>query len=168
MTTVTAAHFLDAYTNLFGEFITISAQMKTQYPIVNSVTIGNTERRIQRTSEDQLLLHGETTQGVMSSFHFRGGMAQTGLQGFRWEIHGESGSIVLQGAMGNSGAFAPDIFLNGEKMDLPDSELSNIGREYLAFALNHGSLDFDHAVLRLRMVHSIYESARTGQRTSYI
>jgi predicted dehydrogenase len=142
--------------------------MKTQYPLVKSPTPEDPKRVVKRTSEDQLLLHGETTQGVMSAFHFRGGMAQTGLQGFRWEIHGESGSILLLGAMGNAGAFAPDIFLNGEKVKMPEGELSNIGEEYLRFALGNGSLDFDHAVLRHKMVQSIYESARTGNRTSYI
>jgi predicted dehydrogenase len=168
LTSVTAAHFLDAFVNIFGEFVTVSAQMKTQYPVVESPIPEDAQRVVTRTSEDQLLLHGETTQGIMSAFHFRGGMAQPGLQGFRWEIHGETGSILLLGAMGNPGAFAPDIFLNGEKVDLPEGGLTNIGEEYLRFALDYGSLDFDHAVLRQKMVQSIYESARTGKRTSYM
>jgi predicted dehydrogenase len=168
LTTVTAAHFLDAYTNIFGEFVTVSAQMKTQYPTVKSPMLEDSERIVNRTSEDQLLFHGETTQGVMSGFHFRGSTAQTGVRGFHWEIHGETGSILLTGAMGNPGAFAPDIFLNGKMLDLPEDELSNIGKEYLHYALNDGSLDFDHGVLRHKMVQSIYESARTGKRTSYL
>lgn len=158
---------MDAYINIFGEFVTISAQMKTQYPVVKSPTAEDAERVVKRTSEDQLLIQGETTQGVISAFHFRGGVAQAGLQGFRWEIHGESGSILLLGPIGSSGAVTPDIFLNGNKVDLPES-LSNIGVEYLRFALGHSSLDFDHAILRHKMVQSIYESARTGKRTSYI
>ncbi|KFY49367.1 hypothetical protein V495_00609 [Pseudogymnoascus sp. VKM F-4514 (FW-929)] len=168
LTSVTAAHFLDAYVNIFGEFVSVSAQMKTQYPRVKSPTPEDAERFVLRTSEDQLLLHGETTKGVMSAFHFRGSMAQTGVQGFRWEIHGETGSILLTGAMGNAGAFAPDIFFNGEKVNLPKGELSNIGKEYLQYAFNNGSLDFDYAVLRHKMVQSIYESAKTGKRTSYL
>lgn len=168
LTTVTAAHFLDAFTNLFGEFASVSAQMKTQYPTVRSPTAEDSERVVARTSEDQLLLHGETTQGVMSSFHFRGGVAQTGLQGFRWEIHGETGSILLLGKMGNSGTFTPDLFLNGEKVELAEGGLSNVGEEYLRFAQQAGSVEFDHAVLRHKMVQAIYESARTGQQVSYI
>lgn len=142
--------------------------MKTQYSAVKSPIPENAHRVIERTSEDQLLLQGETTQGVVSAFHFRGGMPQTGLHGFHWEIHGESGSIVLQGAMGNAGAFAPDILLNGKKLDLPEGELSNVGREYLNFALSQGVLDFEYGILRQRMVKAIYESAQSGTRVSYI
>jgi predicted dehydrogenase len=167
MTTVTATHFLDAFIALFGEFANLSAQMAIQHPVLPAPTDEDPTAVITRTSEDSLLVHASTTGGIQASFAFRGGEASAGVDGFRWEVYGSKGSVVVKGARGNPGANPPRLWVNGEEIEVEEG-MTAVGREYVEFLDGRDGMGFELAVVRLRMIEAIYESARTGRRTSYL
>ncbi|MBW7453444.1 Gfo/Idh/MocA family protein [Paenibacillus sepulcri] len=88
-------HSLDALTYILGDFTELSAALENQY---NQAEVIGTGEIVEKTSDDQILIHGKLNSGAMASVHIQGGVKQPGLY---LEVYGDKGMLVLQNAKGS-------------------------------------------------------------------
>ncbi|KII90692.1 hypothetical protein PLICRDRAFT_107235 [Plicaturopsis crispa FD-325 SS-3] len=181
---IPTSHTLDAFAYVLGEFASLSATTVVAHTKVGVI---GTDRTIESTATDHVVIQGILQTGAIASVHFRGGggadvtiptYKNKGSVDFFWEIEGEDGIIVLRGPTGHIqvGAFVlqiiePELYLNGEKVDVGEIDpLGPTRREYAEFAKGPGGeyLDFAHAVKRHEVIDAIERSAREGKRVSYL
>ncbi|MFR9806075.1 Gfo/Idh/MocA family protein [Pseudonocardia sp. RS010] len=103
--TIPFGHTLDAVCSVLGEPDRIGAVLATRRP---QVVLEETGERIPMTAEDQVAVTA-TFGGAVATFHYRGGTdAGTG---FRWEIHGTDGTVVVRGDTGHLQYGAVEVLL---------------------------------------------------------
>lgn len=174
---VVAGHSLDMFRSAVGDFEELSATLATR---ITSVTMEETGEQIPVTSPDQIVVGGLLRSGAAASAHFQtGGPAGAG---FRIEVHGRTGRLVLQSA--DDSLVAPEFTLHASKgtgtpVQLPIPErrrfpqlpvvLGNVAEVYtdLAHGIRTGepiTPDFDTAATTHRVLDAIREAATTGAR----
>jgi len=179
--TIPVSHTLDALTAVLGEFKDVSAVLANRR---HKTTVIETGEVIDLTAQDQVVVAGTLQDGTVVSLHYRGGMDQG--TGLLWEIQGSKGvlrlsafgghaqifDLTLQGATEGEQALAP--LTTPEEYyhtSLRSGPPLNVAEVYAALTrdLREGTklvADFDHAVIRHRLVAAIEKAAATGSRQS--
>ncbi|CAO3654251.1 unnamed protein product [Mucor fragilis] len=197
---IPAGHDLDALAFVLGEFEFLNGIVKTHFkePQVTHINgegknalTGNTA---PRDTPDQILVQGLLQSGATASIHIQG-LQSTELtkeKGFRWEIRGSKGDIVLS---------SKSLFSELEKVSIQVSKLDDNGNalpvedfsveydpvagnlktfyqdyaeakksQYAQPQLNKftGFTTFDDAVIRQRQIEAILRSSKSGNRETYI
>lgn len=138
------------------------------------------------STPDQILLAGRLQSGAALSVHYRGGMS-TGTN-FLWEINGTEGDLTITAAYG-LGQMTP-LSVSGGKVGEAQSPLAtpdeffwapgkpggvaqNVAQAYALIVQDmrdggHRAPDFDHAVMRHRMLAAVTKAAETGQAQRYL
>lgn len=179
--TITGGHNLDALCYCLGEFRQLAAFVVSQR---DKIALAGSGELIAKTSPDQLVVNGIVGDGAAVSFQVRGGMAR-GLE-FLFEIHGETGDLVLEATMrastqrqelsvrGARGAGTPlaELPIPAQYRWVPDATPHespyNVAQLYAALgtAIREGKPfvpGFDAAVTRHRMLDMITRASETGQ-----
>lgn len=169
---VIGGHFLDGFMHALGPFTSVSATLAVQYPTAElGDQLGNPAGKpIPQSSPTQVAFSGTLASGVVASFHWRGGedggKADSPLL---WVIDGETGSIRVESDSPH-GAYVhiydPELYVDGEKLELESDGLTNPGRAWVEFAKG-GVGDFpdlEDAVKLKRLLEAIKTSAREGKR----
>jgi predicted dehydrogenase len=179
--TITGGHNLDALCYCLGEFRQLAAFVVSQR---DRIALHSTGEMIPKTSPDQLVVNGIVGDGAVVSFQVRGGMARG--HEFLFEIHGETGDLVLEattrastqrqelsvrGARGAGNPLA-ELEIPAKYRWVPEATPRespyNVAQLYtaLGMAIRDGkpaTPGFDAAVVRHRMLDMITRAAETGQ-----
>lgn len=176
MLSIPIGHFIAILDDILGPFAEVTASGAIRYPTGHFVDAEGkpTDRVFHSTVHDQISLSGILKDGVFASIHSRAGIACTGPRGagrrkLQWIIDGEDGTIELtnresEGLMGPFMGFTEkDVFLNGEKVVLEETEvdqLGNSGKAWLEFAKGEKGkyLTMDDAV----RIHHVLDAALTS------
>lgn len=136
MLSIGFGHVADTFTSLLGEFATIQSSNATVYPVINLLDKDKQPNGRTYPSEvpDHFSVAGLLKSGVVYNIFYRGGYALTpGRSQFIWEIDGEDGTIRIEGSR-DHGSFIsleePDVYLNGDKVDLGSGLGPNNGAFY--------------------------------------
>ena len=179
--TITGGHNLDALCYCLGEFRQLGAFVVSQR---DQIPLAGSGQLIPKTSPDQLVVNGIVGDGTVVSFQVRGGMTRG--HEFLFEIHGETGDLVLEATTrastqrqelrvrGAQGAGKPlvDLDIPASYRWVPEATPRespyNIAQLYTALgtAIRGGKAavpGFDAAVVRHRMLDMITQAAETGQ-----
>lgn len=182
MLMIPLGHTLDGVKFCLGDIEHLSAETATRRQ--ESQIVG-TDNFVPISVSDQILVAAKLKNGAMLSIHYRGGMS-TGTN-FLWEINGTAGDLTISAAHG-LGELTP-LFVSGARSGdvqapiptpddcrwapsrTPDGPALNVAQAYALIAqdMRDGgsrALGFDHAVTHHRLLATIEESARTGQRQS--
>ena len=170
---VIGGHILEAVTHALGPFTSVSSTLAIQYPIAELVDASGipTGKTVPQTGATQIAFSGTLTNGAVASFHWRGGVSVEGKAGspLLWVIDGEKGSIRVESDNPGGGyihIYEPDLYLNGEKVELEQDGLTNTARAWAEFAKGDAG-DFptlDDAVKVKRLLEAIKTSSRDGRR----
>jgi predicted dehydrogenase len=177
--TIPFGHTIDALCWCLGEFTEVSATLATRR---ETFTVAETGEVLPSTIDDQIAVSGLLEGGIAVSAHYRGGMSRG--TNLLWEINGTQGDLQITAGSGHAQIF--DLTLMGGRgedaglavMEVPaqyhtvSSELPsfavNVGEAYARFAQGQGAADpvpdFDHAVVRHRLIDAIERSAASGTR----
>ena len=178
LSTITAAHTLDAVETVLGRIGEVNARSAILFPEVQLVDTGQTSRR---ETADQLTVLGRLTEGCEFVADINGGIAADDAA-FTFEIRGSDGWVTLTGGavFGFQGGdlelsasvpfAAPARPVVGE--DTPASAI-NVGEAYAHFArdLREGTDDtagFAHGLRISRLIATVSEAARTGARQAVV
>jgi predicted dehydrogenase len=96
MLTIPCAHTLDALCWIFGELGSIRATLSVRRP---QASITGTSETLPMTAPDVLAVSGLFPSGAVASIHYR--TSSPPGTGFRWEINGTRGTLLLTGANGH-------------------------------------------------------------------
>lgn len=110
-------HTLAGFFDVLGGFDSLSARL------VNRRTrtfITDTGETIDKTTPDQVLVHGELESGAAFSIHYRGGVSRAADTNLLWEINGTEGDIVVGGASGH--AQLEQLSIRGARGDATELE----------------------------------------------
>ncbi|HXG50216.1 MAG TPA: Gfo/Idh/MocA family oxidoreductase [candidate division Zixibacteria bacterium] len=179
--TITFAHVFDAMCMVVGEPAEVSAVVSTQVPQWFET---DTQRYVDVTSPDNVLVHGRLQSGAVFS-------ACCGVQpyhgsGHRLEIYGRDGTLAMIGG-GEAGEELRRKIFGARKGDkaleelpvperfkwvpeaLRDGYAYDVAQMWVRFAaaIRAGSdcdPDFEHAVRRHRTLDAIARASRTGER----
>jgi len=140
-TSIGLGHFIDAFTFALGELKTVAAASTTQYPVVTFVDDAGVPTGQFAPSElyDHFSVIGELESGASYNILYRTGeKLLPGRKSFEWVIDGEEGVILLRSdePLGSFiGLFDPEVFINGEKVDLggPGGTQYNIAETWKDF-----------------------------------
>jgi len=176
MLSIPGGHSIDTLCWLFGEFEELSAFVATQ---INAISVVDNGQKHLRTSPDQIMVSGVTTDGVMASLRIQGG-SRFGT-GLRFEINGEKGDLVIGMEPNGRGIQMSDLELFStsrlgvlEPVTIPDHYYQvpptlrsgpplNVAHGYQALAsaiLGSAKVtDFEHAVLRHKTLDAIMQSS---------
>jgi predicted dehydrogenase len=179
--TITGGHNLDALCYCLGEFRQLAAFVVSQR---DKIALAGSGELIPKTSPCQLVVNGIVGDGAVVSFQVRGGMTR-GLE-FLFEIHGETGDLVLE-ATTRASTQRQELSVRGARgkgtplaaLDIPAKyrwvpettpreSPYNVAQLYAALgtAIREGKPavpGFDAAVTRHRMLDMITRAAETGQ-----
>lgn len=176
---IPGGHSLDALCHALGEFREVSAAVISHG---GEATVTGTNKRVPRSSPDQVAVHGMLQSGAVVSFHARGGMSRGTT--FLWEIHGDKGDLVvtgnatvqyavltLQGAQGSDALADLPIPASYRKVPaaMPAMRPYNVAQLYveLGEAIREGRNPrpgFYDAVVRHQMLETIQKASDTGTR----
>jgi predicted dehydrogenase len=179
--TITGGHNLDALCYCLGEFRQLAAFVVSQR---DRIALHGAGGMIPKTSPDQLVVNGIVGDGAVVSFQVRGGMTRG--HEFLFEIHGETGDLVLEATTrastqrqelsvrGARGAGTPlaDLPIPAKYRWVPEATPRespyNVAQLYaaLGMAIRGGkpvTPGFDAAVARHHMLDMITQAAETGQ-----
>ena len=173
--TIHGGHAADAAIALLGPLANATALNTVQYKHIN---IDEGARMLERTIADHLFFLFETEAGAPVSVEVDGGRPKDDTR-FRFEITGESGTLVLEGgaAVGFQ-AGRLTLAVNGQSEAIDQGELAtlpdtaaNVGALYAALRddIANGTRttpDFAHAVRLTKLLADIDESSKEGRRTS--
>jgi predicted dehydrogenase len=142
--TIANGHTVDAMRFVAGDFSLLSAVVATQ---VKQWLDTGTNRLLDVTSPDNVLLSGRLASGAVASVHI--GAVPFAGSGYRMEIYGRDGTLV---AAGEDSPQLGEVFLHGAKGDntlapmpvperftlaapgTPSGEAVNVGQMYTLFA----------------------------------
>lgn len=179
MINVTFGNAVDALCFVLGEFTELSATTATRR---KTTTIVENGQKIPMKIADQVAVTGLLESGAVATVHFRGGMLPG--TNFFWEINGTKGDIQISAAGGSLAVFEPVIKMStGENAAMETVEVpqaynlsdgygldyipSSVGQNYNLIQSGDAPT-FDDAVLRHRMINAIEQSAKSGNRQSYL
>jgi predicted dehydrogenase len=179
--TIPLGHTIDAVCCALGEFQSLTAVMATN---LVETTLIDTQTRIAKTAEDQIVIGGVLESGATICVHYRGGRSRG--TNFLWEINGTQGDLLLTGPGGHVQFMEPAL-RGGRGSDKALAELPiadefrwvpasvppgapfNVAQSYVRLAEDlrngtHHVATFEHAVARHRMLEAVQIAAHTGQR----
>lgn len=104
--TICGGHALDALCHLAGDFSYLAAVAKTMTPAVEEIDSGRT---ITRTSPDQVAIAGILAGGGVATARLHGGSGPG--TGFRLEVNGRKGNLLLTAPAGTFGFQMGDLDL---------------------------------------------------------
>ncbi|MCP3102235.1 Gfo/Idh/MocA family oxidoreductase [Myxococcus sp. K15C18031901] len=172
LATITA-HFLDTVLAAVGDVDSVSGLVARQF---EHTTLVETEEVIPVTAPDQVLFHGTLASGAVLSAHVEAGKRNGGV--ISCTITGSEGDLVLSqdltvsGARGDDQPLAPlptpERYVSSPKGALSD-DAHQMALLYAAFArdVDAGTSltpGFEHALALHRLLDTVAESSRTGQR----
>lgn len=96
MLSIPLAHTLAGFTDTLGDIAEMSAFMLNQR---DTVTVTETGVAKPKTTEDQIMIHGQLQSGAAFSVHYRGGLSKG--TNLLWEINGTAGDIQVVGDFGH-------------------------------------------------------------------
>lgn len=179
--TIPVSHTVDAVCSMLGEIESLSGVLANRR---KTTILTSTGMSLPLTTEDQVAFVATLHGGVVLSAHYRGGLTKgTGLS---LEVNGTRGDLRLTAVGGHAQIFDMEIFGAGaedeamQKLAVPaqyyhtalrSGPAVNVAEVYaqLVSDINAGTMicpDFDHGVLRHRMVEAIECAANIGQRQS--
>lgn len=180
--TIPFGHSIDAMCMCLGEFESLSATVRTQ---VDQWHETDTDRMVDVTAPDNILIDGTLTSGAVASAQVAS-IPHHG-SGFKLEVYGREGTLVvtsdaspstgsarLQGAKGDASELH-DIEIPARHTWVPDSVPQgapfNIAQLWERFAdgVRTGQRvepDFDTALQRHKMLDAIQRASDTGQAQS--
>lgn len=180
MLSIPMGHSLDAVCDCLGEIAEVSAEIAVQQPDFLNVETGE---QGTKTSPDQVAFVGRMASGATIACHYRAGASRG--TNLLWEINGTEGDIVVtsvgghmqmldlavSGAQGKDQAVQP-LPTPAEFRTAPaglGGPALNVAQAWQCFAedLRDGTrkaADFDHAVVRHRMLAAIERSAASGSK----
>jgi predicted dehydrogenase len=172
-------HTIDALCFCLGEFTEVSATLATRR---KTFTVAETGEVLPSTIDDQIAVSGLLEGGIVVSAHYRSGASRG--TNLLWEINGTKGDLQITSDSGH-GQLADLVLMGGQSadtalavMEVPaeyrtvsaetPSYAVNVGEAYARFALGPDAPDpvpdFDHAVVRHRLLDAIERSAANGER----
>lgn len=171
---IIGGHILEGFTHALGPFTSVTSTLAVQYPTAELVDAsGNpTGKSVPQTAATQIAFSGTLANGAVASFHWRGGVSEEGGKAgspLLWVIDGEKGSIRVDSdspAGGYIHVYEPDLYLNGEKVELEQDGLTNTGRAWAEYAKGDAG-DFptlEDAVKLKSLLEAIKTSSRAGKR----
>ena len=182
--TIPFGHFTDAMCYCLGEFASVSTALSS---VRSTVKVVETGEILPLTSPDQVAVAGLLQSGAVATLHFRSGL--TNGTTLHWEINGSEGDLVItggsghvqymeiaiKGARGKAGTLETLAVPAHYRTAPPETPLGpalNVAQVYLQLAsdMRKGTslaANFDHAVLRHRMIEAIQQSSDQGARQSY-
>lgn len=96
MVSIPFGHAVDALAFALGDWADAKALMAIRRP---TVTVVPTNRQIDKTAPDQLVVTGTLESGAVAAIHYRGGMAKA--TNFHWEINGSAGDLLITAPTGH-------------------------------------------------------------------
>lgn len=177
--TIPFAHAVDALCWVVGEWESVSGTLVNAKPTLLVDDGGGKKREAKKTSHDQIGVQGTLRDGGgLVSVLYGSGMSRTG-KNFYWEINGSKGTLLLEGPMGHVQMFHPKLSFvgTGEGVKLEEVQVEeakefshNVGMAWETFVGKaDGSVTtFEDALVRHRMIDSIYKSVQTGRREKYL
>ena len=178
--TISFGHSIDMLCMCLGEFKEVSAVVSTQVPQWHE---SDTDRMVDVTSPDNVLISGTLTSGVVVSAHVSS-VPWHG-SGFRMEVYGREGTLVLTSEQGaqiggvkllagrGTDSALEELAVPQHPTSVPDSVPQgapfNVAQMWLRFAdgIRGGAKvdpDFDLAVTRHRLIDAIQRSSDEGTR----
>ncbi|MEN1929910.1 Gfo/Idh/MocA family oxidoreductase [Luteimonas sp. MJ250] len=91
-------HTLAGFFDVLGGFGSLSARLINRR---TRTSITDTGATIDKTTPDQVLVHGTLERGAAFSIHYRGGLSRAD-SNLLWEINGTEGDIQVTGASGHA------------------------------------------------------------------
>ncbi|KAF2837686.1 NAD-binding Rossmann fold oxidoreductase family protein [Patellaria atrata CBS 101060] len=182
MVTIYSMHSLEAILCVLDELESFNSIIEVKRPEIQLLDhSGQVVGTTQRTAHDQVLIQGHTKAGTLLSYHLHGGAGFDGKEGLNWTIYGEKGEIKVSGpnsylhigdeslsiAVHDHGSGrVEDIVIDTDVFDTLPLFSRNVARIYEAFAdKRQGEYrEWDHAVLRHKMVEELYERERTKEQ----
>ncbi len=181
--TISFGHAIDALCMCLGEVSEVASVVSTRVPQWHET---DTDRMVDVTSPDNILISGTLASGAVVSAH-ASSVPWHG-SGYRFEVYGREGTLVL--TSGGSPSTGGSRLLAGKGSDsgleeipsmphhtwVPDSVQQgpafNIAQLWGQFAqaINSGERaepDFDTAVTRHELLDAIQRASDTGQRQSF-
>jgi predicted dehydrogenase len=180
MITIAVGHSIDALCFVLGELRDLHASLGNgRRRMVLTDRGGNLVGEEEKTAHDGLAVSGRLLKGGgVVSVAYQSGVCQTG-RGFRWEISGTKGTLLLEADNGFVQAAGPTIkFVKAEKgAELQEIQVERAsemaispGKAWNAWAGEGvgGVVTFEDALVRHRMLDAIYRSDEKGTRETYI
>jgi predicted dehydrogenase len=180
MLVIPFGHLYDSMSYVLGELQSVSATLSIQQKdVAVKGKDGSTVKTITRTAADHVTTSGLLTSGAHSSAVVYGRGPIKGEPAMLWQIEGDKGTLEIRGdnafAVSMSGEMKIRLqdHASGEVKDVEFTEdqpgpPGNIGRLYEAFADGKSYPDWKWAVNRHAWVNALYESDKSGKRTSYL
>ena len=179
--TIAAGHAIDAMRFIVGDFRQVAALVTTQVPQWLEV---DTQRLVDVTAPDNILVSGQLTNGAVASVHVAS-IPWAGT-GYRLEIYGREGTLVamsdespqlgtvqLQGTRANGKLEPLDIPSRYRYVpeDMPKGAPYNVGQLYALFArairsgeISPSKATFATAVDLHRLIDAMRESSVQGRQ----
>ena len=173
--TVHGGHFLAILEHALGSFKEVTASSTVRFPTCALLdgTGSPTGELVPVTSPDQVALVGTLASGVFVTIHIRAGLPATGAHGagrklFQWIIDGEEGTVEVTNRPEDKdmGAFftltEKDVYLNGEKVDLEETEVDELGqtgKAWWEFAKEQGDAKYTTIADAVR-IHTVVDAAQ--------
>ena len=178
--TISFGHAIDALCMCLGEFKEVSSVISTQVPQWHET---DTDRMVDVTSPDNILINGTLESGAVVSAHVSS-IPWHG-SGFKLEVYGRDGTLSL---VGRGGAQIESVHLQGGRStddslsdlpipsslmwvneEMPQGPPYNVAQMWSRFADaiatgKRAEPDFDTAVQRHKMLAAMERAAETGQR----
>jgi predicted dehydrogenase len=170
--TISFGHVIDALSMCVGELADVSGVVSTQVP---SWFESDTNRNVDVTSPDNILVSGKLANGAVVSAHVASQPVHG--SGQRLEIYGRDGTLVVDGSDNRLlGAKTGDSTLDEipipERLtwvpdNVPQGPPFNVAQMYRRFgeAIRSGERvepDFDSAVVRHRLIDAIQKASDQG------
>ncbi|MAC57074.1 MAG: oxidoreductase [Novosphingobium sp.] len=96
MLSIPFGHMIDMFTWVLGDFSRLHASLATRFPTARLV---DREGSVTATAPDQIAVGGILDSGAVVALQYRGGdMPKCG---FRWEINGKDGVLIVEGDSGH-------------------------------------------------------------------
>jgi len=175
MRNVLGGHILPEITLLFGDFTSISATTAIQFPTYTVIgPDGERSEPRTNTDPDHIVFTATTSKGVVSTVSWIVGYPKKATKMIEWEIDGTEGTIRMESSVfGFPHVTEPDVFVDGEKVDLETSylgegtgALGNMTRMWTAFAQGDesGYSTLKDGLKVYHVLNSITKSAAEGRR----
>lgn len=178
--TIVFGHLVDSFSYIVGDLATLNATTAVRHPEVLNTDTG---KLVSATAEDEIVVTGTLAGGAIASLHLRG--ANDHSSKLFWEINGTEGSLRIEGT---GGTLANPLTIQGARGDAALSELPIPGSYDShadlagspAHAVAHAydriradltggaeqAPDFEHGLLRHKLLAAIERAAETGSRQS--
>lgn len=154
MLTIPFGHMIDTFTWILGGFEALNATLLTRF---EQTRLLDADGEAAATGPDQIAVNGRLESGAVASLHYYGGDAPGA--GFRWEIIGTLGSLVVEGATGH--LQYGHVSVKGRRGDAPLQDLA-VPADHHRVGIDPES--YGHAVAHA--YRKVHDDLTTGTRTA--